>query len=509
MARKTVLFNDFRLLKPAFQKAGWEAKDELMSTGGRLLTAGDKGRPRELELNPGLRGWHRIVVGLCNPGKLACGINLRVSGDAFGDFLQCSSYEDCVEELAFKSCDLTGRKLFIGHPAGWLTRLDYIKFIPVDKAPSRESRWNVGAMNDFYSYCYERAPRDPSAIAHCVAMHREAGFNIMYWQAAGAQCYYRTSVGTTVSGDVRPRTKYIARLARRCDLLGLASEQSRKAGMAFYPWFRINNEYGGMARTLKGVLSRYWIEHPQFRDVQRDGRKSPWHLSFAFPEVREHKVALSKEMVSFGADGILIDTQRHPPMTQYAAPAVRSFRDIYGEDPFRLPENDPRWLRHKASYFTEFMRQLRHEMAGSSHNLKIALRVSLHPAQCLKEGVDVEAIVAAGLVDVLMPSSHTYFNDFSLTPFRPLLRRATCELHGCINPYLPGAHDPGTKGTPFWGMQKAYYNMGEDGFASQARQFHREGAAGVAFYESEAVISRSPIRAAIQGASRLRPQGGR
>ena len=497
--RKEILFCDPRCFRPAAHRATWKARPEPMAAGGVVLDARVGKKSKELRLNPRLKGWYRISVGLYNPGRLVTGLNLRLSNDPHFDFIQCSNPDESGEELTFKSADMTGRELVIGQPDDYPLSLDYVKFTPARPEPAGKPRWKVGAINDFFSFTYDQLMRHGvTDLERCVWLHQRAGFNVMYWLAAGGSCFYRTKIGTECVPDSRARTQSYFRFMRKHDVLGLACEACHKAGMEFYPWFRINNEYGWAVKELgKDVVSDFWRKHPQFRDVERSGKRSDGSLSFAYPEVVAYKVALAREMMQYGGEGIFIDTQRHPPMTQYAPPAVSSFRKIYGADPFKIPEDDERWLRHKSTFFTEFMRRLRSELSAQDPVLKIAIRTSLHPFRCLKEGVDVEALVKEGLVDVLIPSSHVYFSRFSLKPFLPMLKGRRCAVYGGISPYIPGGSDPGTLGAPVWPMRKPIYASGAD-FASQSEQFRIEGVDGVVLYESEAIITRPGIKQAVQ-----------
>lgn len=487
-------------------RSGWALTEEVTSRGGEVLVADYRKSVKDLRLKPGLKGWHRITVGLHNPNPFITGLRLRLSRSRLADFMQCSGAEECAEELDFGVMDLTGQSVILSQPENWPVRLDYIRFTPAKRETRKNSAWRVGAINDFYSFSYSQLLREKSDLQRCVWQHSEAGFNVMYWIAHGGSCMYRSRVGTTLVPDTRERTKYFVEFIRKHDVLRLACDECRKAGMTFYPWFRINNEYGWATKDMgKDAVSRFWREHPKFREIERSGKNSLTHLSFAFPEVRAHKIALAKEMLSFGADGILIDTQRHPPMVQYSRPAVESFRKKYGKSPLDLPEHDERWLRHKAEFFTEFMRALRVETAATDPKLKVSIRAALHPGKCLKEGVDVETLLREKLIDELIPSAHVYFVPFSLKPFRPLLKGSDCLLIGGMSPYHPtGWSDPGIEGAPVWPTRKPPYAHAE-AFLAQNDQFRRDGAKGVAVYESEAVVTRPEIRKALRHIAGFRP----
>ncbi len=47
---------------------------------------------------------------------------------------------------------------------------------------------------------------------------------------------------------------------------------------------------------------------------------------------------------------------------EYEPPVVEGFKGKYGQDPRQLDERDPRWLSYRATFLTEFMREVREAM---------------------------------------------------------------------------------------------------------------------------------------------------
>jgi hypothetical protein len=58
-------------------------------------------------------------------------------------------------------------------------------------------------------------------------------------------------------------------------------------------------------------------------------------------------------------DGIQLHLNRSAPFTYYEEPVIRNFREKYGEDARRVPENDPRWQAHCAGYVTQYLSEIR------------------------------------------------------------------------------------------------------------------------------------------------------
>ena len=51
-----------------------------------------------------------------------------------------------------------------------------------------------------------------------------------------------------------------------------------------------------------------------------------------------------------------------PPLVEYEAPVVEGFRAKFGADPRKIDERDPRLLSYRATFITEFMREVRAAM---------------------------------------------------------------------------------------------------------------------------------------------------
>jgi hypothetical protein len=123
-----------------------------------------------------------------------------------------------------------------------------------------------------------------------------------------------------------------------------------------------------------GWNSGFSRQHPEYLTRNRDGEVCEGTLSYAYPEVVEFKLNLLREVLAYGFDGLGINLHkggdhRHPRWqdgvfyAHYDLPIVEAFRRertpcrSVGRDPFRIPPEDPEWVRFRARYVTEFMRQ--------------------------------------------------------------------------------------------------------------------------------------------------------
>ncbi len=171
------------------------------------------------------------------------------------------------------------------------------------------------------------------------------------------------------------------------DSLAAAVDYGHSIGLKIHAWATINEDDHGW-----GWPSEFSKAHPEFRWVKRDGTQYRSQLSFAFPEVREYKLALIEEIITgYDIDGLFLDwirtgDIRDNPQTDeagvansgYELPNVEVFRAKYEMDPQELPNDDDRWLRVRAEPQTEFMRALRKRTAKHEKPLPVAVMVG-HP----------------------------------------------------------------------------------------------------------------------------------
>src|SRR5215212_6011249 len=136
------------------------------------------------------------------------------------------------------------------------------------------------------------------------------------------------------------------------DSLAAAIEYGHKIGLKIWAWASINEDDHGW-----GWPSEFSKAHPQFRWVRRDGQTYHSQLSFAFPEVREYKLALLDELLTtYDLDGLFLDwirtgDIRDNPQTDakgvadngYEAPNIAAFKTQYGADPHDVANDDDRW----------------------------------------------------------------------------------------------------------------------------------------------------------------------
>jgi len=248
-----------------------------------------------------------------------------------------------------------------------------------------------------------------------------------FWHPTTPEDEAFTSLYTSMSAE--GRAALLAKLERydyaTFDTLAEAIRYGHQIGIQVHAWLSINEDDHGW-----GLMSRFTKAHPESRWRKRDGTFYRSQQSFAFPQMREYKLAIVKEIIeNYDVDGIFLDwirtgDIRDNPQTDkdgvadfgYEAPLIEGFKAKYGIDPHDVPNGDDRWVRFRAEPQTEFMRAARTLVRAHSPRMPIAVMVA-HPwdyrgMQDWIDGslrgllLDVQTWAREGLIDAAVPAGY-------------------------------------------------------------------------------------------------------
>ncbi|MEO7317788.1 MAG: hypothetical protein ABIZ56_02240, partial [Chthoniobacteraceae bacterium] len=145
---------------------------------------------------------------------------------------------------------------------------------------------------------------------------------------------------------------------------------------------------------------------------KRDGTFYHSQLSFAFPEVREYKLALLKELLAYDLDGFFFDwirtgDVRDNPQTDadgvagngYEEPLVEEFKRQFKLAATEVPNGDERWVQMRAEPQTEFVRAAHALIRSHRRKLPIAALVG-HPWHYRGEQNKIDGSLRGLLLDV-------------------------------------------------------------------------------------------------------------
>jgi len=278
--------------------------------------------------------------------------------------------------------------------------------------------------------------------------------------------------------------------AEGVDSLQCVAEGCHEAGILCYATIRANPCYQLKAAGWPdGAIAhfyncKFWWDHPEFRIVQKNGTQRV-SMSYAFPEVRELKLAILREILERDVDGIDIDFHRHPPVLGYEEPLAKGFQAKYGVDPKTLPDDDERWLAFRCRVMTDFMREVRRtvDAAVKKKNRNIGVSVRIDHKLYRLWGCDVETWMKERLIDILVVGQYGLGGyTFDLAPFVKMAAGTGCLVFFSEEAITSG-HDPTPQdeANRKAGKQPAKRRgiLSVEDYCNRARNWYSQGATGI------------------------------
>lgn len=296
-------------------------------------------------------------------------------------------------------------------------------------------------------------PWGEPGVRHMLDACKACGWSRIYWRALdGGRSLYKSKLLRPQGGPwdddngFAPKTEDEKKLAAKVgarspaedkklldqmesfdyahfDTLGAAVRYGHEIGLEIHAWVSINED-----DHYWGIRSEFSKRHPQFCWVKRDGQPYHSQMSFAFPEVREYKLGILRELLQgYDIDGIFMDwirtgDVRDNPQTDpagvanygYETPLLDEFKKRYGVDAHSVANDDDRWIRVRAEPQTVFMRAA-HELVAK-HRRPLAVMVAhpwsyrgfLDPVNGSLKGMllDMRTWAREGLIDAAVPAGY-------------------------------------------------------------------------------------------------------
>ena len=286
----------------------------------------------------------------------------------------------------------------------------------------RERAWRSAAAIEAAIEGYRGSTLD--ALELCVSLGTKVNFLSDDFELFGTGG--RTDLAPGRRGDRRVAELLGDFAAQGIDIPALVAQRAHDVGIRLHASIRMNPDYRSAwgEWQQKSYNDSFWWDNQRLRIRNRDGSVET-HLSYAYPEMRERKLLLVRELLSRPVDGLNLDFLRHPPYVGYDQPLVASFLREHGLDPRELAEDDPRWMAHKCRPITEFLRAVR-ELAGDR---TVSARVD-HQSY-LQRGLDIRRWSDERLLDILIVAEHGLGGyTFDLRPFVALAGDACKVLFG-------------------------------------------------------------------------------
>jgi hypothetical protein len=263
------------------------------------------------------------------------------------------------------------------------------------------------------------------------------------------------------------------------DVFDILIEHCRKVGIAPFASLRLNDAHGkeylhapkGTVPAVIGQnISRFYVEHPEYR-LGPDVSKWADHVyNWAEPEVRCRKLAFVRELCAYDVDGLELDFMRHLPY-------------------FRLAETTSEQRR---SIMAEFVRQARRaldETARGGRRRWLCVRVPAFLDRYDPNGLEVPAFLAAGVDMVNISTTYYTEQDTDLAAIRALAPAASvyCEMTHCTHKQNSGPETGNRLATPRQILTTAH------------QAYARAKVDGVSFYNFVYYRSRQPFASGGEG----------
>lgn len=441
---------------------------EAEGFSGVMLGCGETTSPQPVELRLGVTGPHRVSLGLYayDTGE----VRVRLTGD-----LCCTRFSTpqhsvieppVIHEVAWKECDLTGQNMFIegacsGRPVPGA--LAYVRVEPIDSLPSPalgpEIWRGMCISNDGCGVFRNSVHSRPEDILEDFETIPDSScMKSLLWGNGNADnCNYPTTVGNPMflekwldphlASDGRIGIPNLRRWRESgWDSLRTVREYTRERSWELHVYIRME-AFAGCYPHEELVWSEFFYEHPEWWCVDREGNPVN-RLSYAYPEVQDHMLALISEILSYDPDGICLCLTRGIPVVLYESAMVDGFQKEYGIDPRTLDELDPRWLDHQASTFTSFVIRAK---ALMGQNQRLSVMVPGNEADCRRWGLDVSGWVREGIIDDLYPVGQEFNSanvhvdapdSLDLDYFQGLEGRERIRLIPCLYTWTMYHSDP-------------------------------------------------------------------
>ena len=500
---------------------------ETPAFSGTMLMANPETGAPDVTCRLDRRGPHAISIGI-HPSDIAqidwhnstgdvVWLRARLTGDQSFSILEWDPGGHLkrrrLEEIFWKVADLTDQEISFSqyrlragtgdHPElgdHAPARIAYVKLVPLTEEEAALVRADRGDR----SHKRLQGHTDVSnvlragtidAIREELESYRDSDFDRIHWElGSGDLMNYPSRIGRTLDQidppdygrkwDRYAHEGWNRLVAAGIDPFGEAVGYAHGMGLGFHAAYRLAGWTYPPPLLDYAFADGLYDRHPEWRCKDRDGRDQA-RLSYAFPEVQEYCIAVLREVVrAYPVDGITLLYNRRPPYLDYESPLTEGFTASTGRDPFRLPADDPEWLRYRADVLTGFMRRVRQAMDAEAAARGAPVEISACILGSVEDnlffGIDVAAWAREGLVDTVMPYSSapyalpvptdTWSGPEQVRPFADAVAGTPCRLAMNVMPrFMPPEefrrmarmlYDAGSEHLFFWDSYQRDHHRG-------------------------------------------------
>jgi hypothetical protein len=316
--------------------------------------------------------------------------------------------------------------------------------LPAAEPPKpRNGSLTVIVNDDGFSAFHSGRYKTAEDLRKAMLAYKDTQIAVMEWCViAGSRANYPSKVtelyGTGMTEFPRRGDKLAHETVKRMadageHTLKIVADACHEAGIACYASLRMNGDYaadmwgGSFPKFANGS---FWWEHPEFRVLDAKGKPGS-HQSYAFPEVREFKLNILREVVEQDIDGINLDFHRHPTFFGFEKPMADAFRAKYGIEADTVSQDDPRWFPLRFEQMNRFVRDVRQllDEAGKRKGRHLGLSVRIDWQKYPTWGCDIGTWLKDGLLDYLVVGQYGLGGyDFDIAPFVQMAKGNGCAV---------------------------------------------------------------------------------
>ena len=232
---------------------------------------------------------------------------------------------------------------------------------------------------------------------------------IVYGVGDGSVLHYATEAGERWGHNIdlvdtaiwyRAGMNLASAIERGIDLLALICKHAQGYGFQFIPSFLVPVTHTPRQRVTNARLGDFVMDHPERQvgpepDVAEAKYDRPNRLSFVYPEVRENRLAVIRELVArYPTDGVDVNL-------------------VSGIMPLIARRDVPEHTQTITDWIADVRSACQEAAADQGRAKRLVVRVPCTLSGCLVMGIDVERWIKDGLVDtvVAMPAVGGYEND--------------------------------------------------------------------------------------------------
>ena len=260
-------------------------------------------------------------------------------------------------------------------------------------------------FNDEIIWCedFGYAQYDEDKIRLLIERAANSGFNRLLWRiSVCGKVDYPSKVEDVFDYTCHGKIP----ISDDFDPLKIAAKYARQFGLEIYAWMTLYDDNPAVMHNGKcdmaSVLCR---THPEWQLISRDGQEYyEGVFCYAYPGVREHKLAILNELSQYDIDGVLLSTRHHSrtqefwdksmeyidgkitfeELDKYAQsvrdnfgfndPIVEEYKRRYGKDIRREDFDKHLWNKLRGEYLTLFLQQARELLRANGKQLSMMVK---------------------------------------------------------------------------------------------------------------------------------------